>query len=283
MRLRWAQDAPRTSQASSDSSTPAPRASPVSPPRRRARTIDAAGPGDQRARRHRRSREPEQEPGEDEQDGEPDRSGGAGERGEKRRAEALAGRGRANTRPDEQRGESTDRRSKQQDRAPGGGRSARQGRAGNQEAQHEPERAEDADAAVSHDGQPALRIHARRARRGNRRARRGECLPWTPSRPPRPVRADKRGGTTAASTRSASISPPPSASPTAGNHHAARPSAPGPAASRPGTGTMVKKRTARTSEAIHLARPVTRALRRAGRGCGAAETRAAWTRRRRGA
>ena len=35
-----------------------------------------------------------------------------------------------------------------------------QGRAGNEETQHEPERAEDADAAVSHDRQPALRIHA---------------------------------------------------------------------------------------------------------------------------
>ena len=57
---------------------------------------DSASPRDQSPRRHRRSREPEQEPGEDEQDGEPDRSGGAGERGEERRAEALAGCGRAN-------------------------------------------------------------------------------------------------------------------------------------------------------------------------------------------
>ena len=159
MRLRWAQGCAEDEpgqfgqldagpQGVAGQAAEAPRENDHSP-----------GPGDQRARRHRRAREPEQEPGEDEQDGEPDRSGGAGERGEKRRAEALAGCGRANTRPDEQRGESADRRSKQQDRAPGGGRSARQGRAGNQEAQHEPERAEDADAAVAHDRQPALSIH----------------------------------------------------------------------------------------------------------------------------
>ena len=56
------------------------------------------------------------------------------------------------------------------------------------------------------------------------------------------------GGNSASAARAAIASALPSSSPTAGNHHAARPSADGPAASRPGTGAMVRKRSARISE-----------------------------------
>ena len=283
MRLRWAQDAPRTSQASSDSSTPAPRASPVSPPRRRARTTDSASPRDQRARRHRRSREAEQEPGEDEQDGEPDRSGGTGERGEKGGAEALAGCGRANTRPDEQRGESADRRSKQQDRGPGGGRSARQGRAGNQEAQHEPERAEDADAAVSHDRQPALRIRA-----GQPVEAIGEPVEVKASRGHLPDRHDQSGGQErwddggqhAIGQHQPAAESEPDRRGTTRRRARARP-VPRPRVQEPARWSRsARQGPARPSTSPT---PITRALRRGGRDCGGAETRAAWTRRRRGA
>src|SRR5882724_1004284 len=59
--------------------------------------------------------------------------------------------------------------------------------------------------------------------------------------------AARSGGYTSSSTRSAAARTSPSPRPTGGNHHAARPSAAGPALSRPhGTGTMVRKRSATT-------------------------------------
>src|SRR5258705_326837 len=62
--------------------------------------------------------------------------------------------------------------------------------------------------------------------------------------------AARSGGYTSSSTRSAAARTSPSPRPTGGNHHAARPSAAGPALSRPpGTGTMVRKRSATTKPA----------------------------------
>src|SRR6185295_9795295 len=56
------------------------------------------------------------------------------------------------------------------------------------------------------------------------------------------------GGKTAWRTASVPSRPTPSNRPTTGNHHAARPSAETPGASRPGTGTTVRNRTARISD-----------------------------------
>src|SRR5215467_7085291 len=58
--------------------------------------------------------------------------------------------------------------------------------------------------------------------------------------------APRSGGTRRRSTRSAATRQAPSAKPTGGNHQAARPRAPASAASRPGTGTIVRNRRART-------------------------------------
>ena len=106
-------------------------------------------------------------------------------------------------------GKPADRRSKEQDRAPAAAALPR-GPRSDQEAQHEPEPAEDPDATVAHDRQPALGIHTHEPVKAIRE----------PSRSMPPVDAfqtattspaDKRDQTTALSTRSASVSPPPSA------------------------------------------------------------------------
>src|SRR5437879_5940797 len=58
----------------------------------------------------------------------------------------------------------------------------------------------------------------------------------------------RSGGNSAWRTASAPASPAPSKRPTTGNHHAARPSADTPCASRPGTGSTVRNRIARISD-----------------------------------
>src|SRR5262245_18259174 len=62
--------------------------------------------------------------------------------------------------------------------------------------------------------------------------------------------AASMGETTARSARSAPARTIPSARPTIGNHHAARPRASRGSTSRPGTGTTVRKRRARMSDEI---------------------------------
>src|SRR5215467_1713190 len=56
------------------------------------------------------------------------------------------------------------------------------------------------------------------------------------------------GGRSASATWPASATTTPRIRPITGNHQAARPSAAGPVASGPGTGTTVRKRTARISD-----------------------------------